>query len=71
MAWPPVVVFLLVLLLTVAVVLPCCIVLCFKCNPHWKYNPLTWRWHWPRAGGQRVDVVDFQQPLRGAGADKV
>jgi hypothetical protein len=60
---------LLVLMITVTVVLPCCIVLCFKYNPNWKYNPLTWRWHWSRVGGQSVDVVDFQQPLWGAGSD--
>ena len=51
MAWQPEVIACLVLLVTVAVVLPCCCALCWRCNPEWKWCPcLGWR---------RVEVVDF------------
>ena len=58
MAWPAEIIVCLVLLILVVVVLPCGCVLCWHCNPEWKYNPCTWRcWRARR----RVEAVDFRE----------
>jgi hypothetical protein len=58
MAWPAVMIVCVVLLILVVVVLPCGCVLCWNCNPEWKYNPCTWRWH--GRGWRLVEAVDFR-----------
>ena len=63
MAWTAGEIACVVLLVWVAVVVPCVCVLCCKCNPHWKYSPCG---HWPRWRRvqvvHEVDVVDFGGP---------
>ena len=75
MAWAAAEIAVVVLLLVTVVVLPCCIVGCWFCNPWWKCSPRTWlcwpcwhSWHWPVRGRRRVETVDCVDFRGGANA---